>query len=297
MDVTRKTLQALNGIPFDSMLASPLNACVNAQANAAQTTIKFIQEVGLNTKSIETVGEDGKKTTEEQNEAVYVYFNFVQNGRKVTISVPLLTIVPIPYIAINTIDISFKATVNGTENEGYSRSFSSEGNRTENTTKTKKGLGWFNTYKQTSNITTSYSTKRDSKATRDSSYSIEATIDVAIHANQDSMPAGMAKILEMLGAAIDLCDPNGELTVSSTQIVIPEGKTTASITAMYKTPGGLYEPTCIKCNGSLASKEDINRAEGTAVFNVPAGEHVISVGEDKITVTVVKADAASAKKN
>ena len=50
----------------------------------------------------------------------------------------------------------------------------------------------------------SISTKRDSKSTRDSNYSIEATIDVNVTAHSESMPAGMAKVLEMLNQAIML---------------------------------------------------------------------------------------------
>ena len=114
MGVTGKTIRTLQGLPFDNLIGGPLNACILAQAQAAQTTVNFIQEVGLN----ET--QDGTK------EAIYVYFNFVQNGRKVTISVPLLTILPIPYIAINSIDINFKATVNGVENTSDTSEYSSE---------------------------------------------------------------------------------------------------------------------------------------------------------------------------
>lgn len=44
----------------------------------------------------------------------------------------------------------------------------------------------------------SYSSKKDSKATSDSKYSVEYTMDVAVKAGQDSMPAGLSKILELL---------------------------------------------------------------------------------------------------
>ena len=84
MGVTGKAVGALQGLPFYNLIGGPLNACIRAQAEAAQTTVNFIQEVGLNQN------EDGTK------EAIYVYFTFVQNGRKVIISVPLLTIIPIP---------------------------------------------------------------------------------------------------------------------------------------------------------------------------------------------------------
>ena len=74
---------ALQAIPFGSMIGGPLNACIEAQAMAAQTSWQFIQEVGLNTNP-----ETGQK------EAVNVSFQFVQNGRVVQLNVPLLTIVP-----------------------------------------------------------------------------------------------------------------------------------------------------------------------------------------------------------
>jgi len=223
--VTSSTVSALNGLPFENIIGGPLNACVLAQKEAALTTIDFIQSVGL------TVDENGR------TEAIYVYFTFVQNGRKVNISVPLLTIVPIPYIAINTIDINFKASIKGTE--ATSDTITDEASYT-GTQKTNKRLGLILNRKK-STMTSTISTKRDSKSTAESSYSIEATVDVAVHASQDSMPAGMAKILEMLGSAIDLCNPEGELTVS-TDTVSTAGET---VTVTYKGSDGIYHPEAI----------------------------------------------------
>ena len=53
--------------------------------------------------------------------------------------------------------------------------------------------------------------KKDSKATAESKYSVESTIDVAVKAGQEGMPAGMAKVLELLGSALDVVDAKGEL--------------------------------------------------------------------------------------
>jgi len=91
---------ALQAIPFGSIIGGPLKACIEAQAMAAQTSWKFIQEVGLNTNP-----ETGQK------EAINVSFMFMQNGHLTRLNVPLLTIVPIPYIAIQNIDINFKANI------------------------------------------------------------------------------------------------------------------------------------------------------------------------------------------
>ena len=88
---------AMQAIPFSSMIGGPLKACIEAQAMAAKTSWEFIKEVGLNTD------EKGQKS------AVMVAFSFNKGGRMTQLNVPLLTIVPIPYIAINSVDINFKA--------------------------------------------------------------------------------------------------------------------------------------------------------------------------------------------
>lgn len=67
---------------------------------AARRTLEFIQEAGL-----ETDPETGEK------KAVNVSFSFMQGGRMMQLDVPLLTIVPIPYIAIHSVDINFKASI------------------------------------------------------------------------------------------------------------------------------------------------------------------------------------------
>ena len=70
----------------------------------------FIQNVGLYA--------DG-----EEKKTVNVSFQFIKDGRMAQITVPLLTIVPIPYIAINSIDINFKANISAsaasTETESH----------------------------------------------------------------------------------------------------------------------------------------------------------------------------------
>lgn len=252
-----KVLNTLQNLPFDSLIAAPLNACVSAQAEAAQSTINFIQSVGLNED------ENGNK------QAVYVYFNFIQGGRRVTISVPLLTMIPIPYIAINTIDINFKAKVTGVQNASNTASESYE-DKIE-TSKKESKLGWFKV--TTTKINTEVSTKKDSTSTKDSGYSVEATIDVAVHASQDSMPAGMAKILEMLGSAMDLCDPNGELTVNETYFELGPDEKAAKLIVTYKTPKGVYDPKDIYIEG--VEPESVDEITGTATYTLagsPSGK-------------------------
>lgn len=282
MDVANKSIGTLQGLPFDNLIGGPLNACIQAQNDAAMTSINFINNVCLN---------EDKETGEKS--AIYVSFSFIQNGRKVVINVPLIAIVPIPYIAINSIDISFKATVNGVESESSSTEteYESKGNK-----KSTRKSGLFR--RKTTTINSTFSTKRDSKSTQDSKFSVEATIDVAVHAGQESMPAGMAKILEMLGAAMDLCSPDGELSVNDTTFYAEKDPNSGQnatkylpvkVIAQYKTPNGLYDPTNIKCEN--AKEAMVNQMDKTMEFMLlPSDkEYIISCGDvQKVSVKVLK---------
>ena len=78
---------SLQSLPFGNIIGGPLVACVEAQAQAARTSWEFIQNVRLYA--------DG-----EEKKTVNVSFQFIKDGRMAQITVPLLTIVPIPYIAL-----------------------------------------------------------------------------------------------------------------------------------------------------------------------------------------------------
>ncbi len=49
----------------------------------------------------------------------------------------------------------------------------------------------------------SVSSKKDTSSTRDSRYAVEYTMDINVHAVQDDVPGGMAKVLNLLTESID----------------------------------------------------------------------------------------------
>jgi hypothetical protein len=78
------------------------------------------------------------------------------------------------------------------------------------------------------------------------------------------MPAGMAKVLEMLGSAMDLCDPNGELTVNETYFELAPGEKAAKLIVSYKTPKGIYDPKDVHIPD--VEPHAIDEVTGTAVY-------------------------------
>ena len=146
---------ALQSIPFGNLIGAPLEACVNAQAQAVRTTYEYISEVGFNVKS------------EYEWEARTVSFSFMMEGVMKQITVPLLTILPLPYLQIDTVDISFTADV----------SVNAEGKMMA----------------KVSNAT-------DSEAVKQSSLNFQSQIGIDIKASSaGNMPVGIAKLLDILG--------------------------------------------------------------------------------------------------
>ena len=101
-------------IDFSSMIGGPLDAVIRAQAQAAMTTVDFIKQVGLNKDGV-------------ANEVAFRYRRPGQSGDQDvehSLVVPLLTIVPVPFIRVDETVIDFKAKivgVNETDTTGANR--------------------------------------------------------------------------------------------------------------------------------------------------------------------------------
>ena len=204
-----------------------------------------------------------------QKEAVNVSFQFMQNGHMVQLNVPLLTIVPIPYIAIHDIDINFKANISASSSSVNEQSSSSA---LDAGAEASIGAKW-GPFHMDAKMKANYSSKKDSKATQESKYSVEYTMDVAVKAGQDSMPAG-------LGNTLDVSDPDGTLEVSARELTLTDGK--ATLIATYKNSKGIFEPESIKIDGVTGKVSD-----DSVVFELKeAKTYTVVAGKKKVSVDV-----------
>ncbi|MBD2443091.1 DUF2589 domain-containing protein [Dolichospermum sp. FACHB-1091] len=293
IDTTPSTTatSALQGIPFSSLIGGPLSAAIDAQVKAAGATVDFIQNVGLTGPA-------------DQRRPIQVEFVYYVDGKEAKLMVPLLTIVPIPYLAIDEVDIQFKANIKAeasTYQEDNSSSETSVGNKTS-----ASFGGWF--VKGSTEFNASYSSKKDSKATQESKYSVEYTMDLKIHAGQDDMPAGLAKVLNILEGSITPTSTKPSIQVSPDVIVIKSGAQdeTVDITATLFDDKGLRvvgkDINITFVNGSetrlsrpSASKTDEN---GTVEFTLkytPTSNNQKEIDAAKIKCKVECADPQASK--
>ena len=149
-----KVASALNSIPFGNIIGGPLAACVRAQAEATQTTIDFIRGFTMTNSELDPEGV----------EPITVTFTFIMNGEKTRMTVPLMTIVPIPYMHIDYVNLNFTADITACDDGKMEAKYATEG----------------------------YTRTEDDEQ----SVSVESKMGINVRASTSSMPSGMAKMLE-----------------------------------------------------------------------------------------------------
>ena len=122
-------------------------------------------------------------------------------------------------------------------------------------------------------------------------------MDVAVHASQDSMPAGMAKVLEMIGSAMDLCSADGELYVSGTLFEAKSGEE-VNVEVSYKTPGGLIDNKSLQvferntdtgANGETVQPS--NKTRDSYFYKLKAGKsYVVSSSDNPANEEIIKVE-------
>jgi hypothetical protein len=176
-------------LPMEQIIGGPLQAIVKAQSLAASTTADFIQKVGLM--------QSDPKDPNSALVARTVDFSFKRlrppddpkgssTTEDVSLTVPLLTIVPVPFIRIEEATIDFECKVSSS---------------TLDTSDVKVGVdasasgGFFGVKFE---VKASFSYQSTHKDQVDKS----ATLKVQVKAVQDDMPGGLKKMLEILETAV-----------------------------------------------------------------------------------------------
>lgn len=176
MPVSGRELASLD---FANLIGGPLNAVVEAQAKSAITTANFIREVAFD-KDGKVVNVDFKYNRKNDN----------GSDQEFTLTVPFLTMLPVPYITVNEASIEFNAKITSI-NES-----STESNFSQQVDASVGGRYWFISAKVQSK--TSYQKKSASSEKEERTFDMH----VGIKARNDDMPSGTERILTILEQAI-----------------------------------------------------------------------------------------------
>lgn len=226
----------LQSIPLEHCIGGPLVAAIKAQGLAARQTVDFIKEVGLkplpqSNASIALPTSNDETLDGASMESRYVEFKFDrileqqaikdEDGKKVTVTqmqlvpsrltIPLLSIVPVPYIRINDMTIDFEFKIKDVETQQST-------NTAQLSTEAKAQYFWF----ASASLKGSFTSTTHSKRETDKS----ATLRVTVNAVQDRIPEGLSRVLDMLHDAMRVV-PIGQPTVLAERPSTPASPATS----------------------------------------------------------------------
>lgn len=180
-------------ISLGSIIGGALNAIVEAQSQAANTTVEFIKSVGFTTE---------KDTGVMQ--PVYVDFQYAKrqhvNEKKEVeqtvsnLKVPVLSMVPIPFIRVDDATIDFNVKINSVEETKSSKDTTAGGS----TEASASYNGW--RFKTGIKLNASFSNQK--KSSMSDTVKKDYSLNVHVHAVQDDMPAGVERLLGILEDSI-----------------------------------------------------------------------------------------------
>lgn len=193
--------QQFTGLPMDSLIGGPLNAAANANSAMALTQTKFLLDTCFSQsgtapaiaysplminmtliRGVLTPGDNG--TTIQQ-----VTTNF---------NLPLLTIVPLNSLAVETVDVNFEMEVKSSFSEDTSQKSDTE-RQASGSFEAKLGWGPLSV-----SISGSASYDQKDSSSHDTHYqkSNSAKYTVAVHAGQLPLPQGVNTIIQAFTNAI-----------------------------------------------------------------------------------------------
>jgi len=194
-----KMADQFKGLPMGELIGGPLMAACDAQVRMANATSDFIKVVGF-------MPPDPKDKNALMGAVRTATFKFTRPTtlaggaapkpgeplptEDVTLEVPLLAIVKVPSLAIKTVDVTFDMEVKSSETSKESTDASA-------TLSADVSVGW-GPFSAKVHISGSVSSHKENTRSTDQS----AKYHVAVHAEDNGMPEGLARVLDMMNSAI-----------------------------------------------------------------------------------------------
>jgi hypothetical protein len=202
----------LQVLPLEYMLSTPLTAVIKAQALAALTTVNFIEKVGLE--------EDPNTGDLSVRSATFSFNQTVPDpanpgsviSRDAVLTVPILTLAPIPFIRISDLNVSFEFKIRDVTSQQSKTEITGQTgfeHDSDFTSKFSAGggvLSFFGggeasgTFESKTKVTASVSATYQSSNRQSTDRS--ATFKMTMNAVQDALPEGLSRVLTILNDAI-----------------------------------------------------------------------------------------------
>jgi hypothetical protein len=185
----------LSSLNFESLIGGPLVAAVHAQAQSALATVNFVKQIGF--KHLD--GGDVDPADQTTGEPAMITFSYEKEVPKpdgmtelkeVKLAVPLLSILPIPYLRIDEVNIDFLAKIDSVQFRQVDQQI-----KVGADLDASASWGW-GSAKLKASFAFQRDTKEGTKDTRTYSMGVKA------RASQEEVPGGLSRVLTILESLI-----------------------------------------------------------------------------------------------
>lgn len=177
-----------SGLDMAALIGGPLTAACNAQTMLARSTLNFIEEVGL--EPADASGVRKVRTAIFSFDRTADGTDGKMGSENVEMNVPLLAIVNVPALSIDTVDVTFDMEVKSSTS---SQSSSDKNAELDATAGLKIGP-----FSLDVKIKGSISCHESNTRSSDNS----AKYHVQVHASQQKTPEGLMRMLDILSSAV-----------------------------------------------------------------------------------------------
>lgn len=224
----------LTGVPVQHLIGAPLVATCQAQMQLAESIYEFIEQVGFDpvqTRGVPT--EPGRST---KRKARQVEFSMTRpskaqdgtiNEEKVDMSVPLLSIVPIPNLQVSNLTVDFQMTVETQQvnRDSFDLSVSTDTSSSDNrntslTANSDDGDGNTSSFNRSNSSARSFALHGQVASHHDQTRSTDTSAKYSFHVEAKQMPPseGLLKVLDILASA---CAPKALTLIPTAQPKAP----------------------------------------------------------------------------
>ena len=168
----KNAIAELASVPLGDLLSAPISACIGGFAESSNATLNFVSTFF-----------SGNEDNGYEPAVVRFCFNDTESNSLKIIDVPLLTLVPIPYLVINEFDCEFTANVTDV------RMSSAEQN----------GESWVSMKADVSRV-------KESSFEKGSRYDVLIAMDVNMVVVRGEVPEGVSKMLSHLESVATVTD-------------------------------------------------------------------------------------------
>ncbi len=190
----QEDITELRNLPLEQLISAPLNSVIKAQAQAAMTTAKFIEEIGFTRNDDESFFDTPNSNSSNDYDVRVAKLKIDANGKITNVDIPFITLFNVPNFEITNFDWSFNVKLKSMQSFSAKFGISSQSTSTSDAS---LGLNIKNLLKIGGGMKVETTTKTDFESRFKTGREQEYNLNINIRGNSAPLPKGIETLLSI----------------------------------------------------------------------------------------------------